>query len=156
MFFDDWFGPLRVAVVGPLAHAALVAPLRASGKRTLSKLNAFDLVVTVALGSTLATALLSKDVALAGPQWAVAKLSLRSPRSSRLVKAEPRLPPHRGRFLDGALRDERVTRDEVLATLRAAGVAAVAPETDDSFNVVRDAPPEAGTPTLKGVVGREG
>ena len=102
------------------AHAALVAPLRASGKRTLSKLNAFDLVVTVALGSTLATALLSKDVALAGPQWAVAKLSLRSPRSSRLVKAEPRLPPHRGRFLDGALRDERVTRDEVLAALRAA------------------------------------
>ncbi|CAA9290022.1 MAG: hypothetical protein AVDCRST_MAG08-4533, partial [uncultured Acetobacteraceae bacterium] len=38
----------------------------------------------------------------------------------------------------------------------AAGVAAVALETDGSFNVVRDAPPEAGTPTLKGVVGREG
>ena len=37
--------------------------LRISGKRTLSRLNAFDLVVTVALGSTLATVLLSKDVA---------------------------------------------------------------------------------------------
>jgi uncharacterized membrane protein YcaP (DUF421 family) len=34
-----------------------------SGKRTLAKMNAFDLVVTVALGSTLATILLSRDVA---------------------------------------------------------------------------------------------
>jgi uncharacterized membrane protein YcaP (DUF421 family) len=39
--------------------------LRVSGKRTLSKLNAFDLVVTVALGSTLATVLLSKGVGCA-------------------------------------------------------------------------------------------
>ena len=65
MFFDDWFGLLRVMVVGVAAYAALVALLRASGKRTLAKLNAFDFVVTVALGSTLATVLLSKDVALA-------------------------------------------------------------------------------------------
>jgi len=33
--------------------------LRVSGKRTLAKLNAFDFVVTVALGSTLATILLN-------------------------------------------------------------------------------------------------
>jgi len=42
-----------------------VAFLRISGKRTLSKMNACDFIVTVALGSTLATVLLSKDVALA-------------------------------------------------------------------------------------------
>jgi uncharacterized membrane protein YcaP (DUF421 family) len=33
----------------------LVAVLRISGKRTRAKMNVFDLVVTVALGSTLAT-----------------------------------------------------------------------------------------------------
>jgi hypothetical protein len=33
----------------------LIAILRVSGKRTLSKLNAFDLVITVARGSTLTT-----------------------------------------------------------------------------------------------------
>jgi uncharacterized membrane protein YcaP (DUF421 family) len=65
MFFDSWTGLGRVLVVGTLAYFALVLTLRVSGKRTLSKLNAFDLVVTVALGSTLATVLLSKDVALA-------------------------------------------------------------------------------------------
>ena len=65
MFFDDWGGLVRVAVVGLLAYIGLVLLLRISGKRTLSKMNAFDLVVTVALGSTLATILLSSAVALA-------------------------------------------------------------------------------------------
>jgi uncharacterized membrane protein YcaP (DUF421 family) len=64
MFFDSWQGLGRVVVVGILAYAALVFVLRLSGNRTLSKLNAFDLVVTVGLGSTLATILLNKDVAL--------------------------------------------------------------------------------------------
>jgi uncharacterized membrane protein YcaP (DUF421 family) len=65
MFFDDWNDLGRVALVGALAYATLVLLLRGSGKRTLSKWNAFDLIVTIALGSTLATVLLSKDVSYA-------------------------------------------------------------------------------------------
>ena len=64
MFFDTWSGLLRIIVVGTLAYAALVVLLRVWGKRTLSRMNAFDFVVTVALGSTLATVLLSRNVAL--------------------------------------------------------------------------------------------
>jgi hypothetical protein len=55
MFFESWSGLGRVLVVGVLAYGALVFVLRVSGKRTLSKMNAFDLIVTVALGSTIAT-----------------------------------------------------------------------------------------------------
>ena len=108
MFFDNWLGVLRVLVVGVVAYAALVLLLRVSGKRTLAKLNAFDLIVTVALGSTLATVVLSKSVALAeglaafillvGMQYLVAWLSVRSPRFSDLVKSEPTLLLHQGRF----------------------------------------------------------
>lgn len=65
MFFDGWNGIARTLVVGMLAYLGLVVMLRLSGKRTLSKLNAFDLVVTVALGSILATILLSREVPLA-------------------------------------------------------------------------------------------
>jgi len=50
MVFQDWGGVLRVLAAGVLGYAALVLVLRISGKRTLSKMNAFDLVVTVALG----------------------------------------------------------------------------------------------------------
>ena len=153
VIFDTWSGLLRVAVVGTAAYATLVLLLRVSGKRTLAKLNAFDLVVTVALGSTLATVLLSESVALAegllafallvGLQYAVAWLSVRSPRFGALVKSEPSLLLHRGRFLDGAMRRQRVTREEVVSALRSSGLArpedaaAVVLETDGSLSVVR-------------------
>jgi uncharacterized membrane protein YcaP (DUF421 family) len=53
MLFQDLQGIVRTLFVGVMAYIALVCFLRISGKRTLAKLNAFDLVVTVALGSTL-------------------------------------------------------------------------------------------------------
>lgn len=152
MFFDQWDGLVRVVVVGTLAYVALVILLRVTGKRTLSKMNAFDFVVTVALGSTLATVLLSSDVALAEGvtaflllillQLTVAWGSARSRRFRHLVKAEPRLLLHDGRLLDRALLDERVAPEEVMAAVRASGaasmedIAAVVLETDGSFSVI--------------------
>ncbi len=153
LFFQSWSGPGRVMIVGVLAYLALVFLLRISGKRTLSKMNAFDFVVTVGLGSTLATILLSKDVALAegltafavliGLQWMIAWLSVRSPTVSRLVKAEPRLLVYQGQLLHGAMRSERVVEVEVLAALRQQGLASLADvdavvlETDGTFTVVQ-------------------
>jgi len=64
VFFESWYGLLRVVVVAPLVYGGLVLIRRVLGKRTLAQLNAFDLVVTVALGSLLATILLSKTVPL--------------------------------------------------------------------------------------------
>jgi uncharacterized membrane protein YcaP (DUF421 family) len=152
MFFDSWTSLVRVVVVGTLAYVALVALLRASGKRTLAKLNAFDLIVTVALGSTLATVLLNQSVALAeglvafmllaGLQYVVAFLSVRSARFDALVKSEPTLLLHRGRFLDRSMRSQRVTREEVVSVLRSSGLAspedaaAVVLETDGSLSVI--------------------
>jgi hypothetical protein len=46
MLFQGWPGLFRTVVVGALAYVTLVLFLRISGKRTLAKLNAFDLVVT--------------------------------------------------------------------------------------------------------------
>ena len=89
-------------MAGTLAYTSLIVLLRISGKRTLSKMDALDLVVTVALGSTLSTALLTKDVALAESllalallcvlQYVVAFLPLRFRKFGSLVKAEPVLP----------------------------------------------------------------
>lgn len=64
MFFSDWSTISRIAVVGTLAYLLLIVVLRIFGKRTLSKMNAFDFVVTIALGSILATILTSKDLTL--------------------------------------------------------------------------------------------
>lgn len=135
MLFDDWMTLGRTALVGTLAYLALVLLLRVSGKRTLSKMNAFDFIVTVALGSTLATVLLSSSVSLARGvlafavlillQFVITWLSARSSTVRRLVKAEPTLLVHKGEFLTGAMKQERVTEEEVRAAMRSQGISAV-------------------------------
>jgi uncharacterized membrane protein YcaP (DUF421 family) len=167
VFFSGWDPVGRVLIVGVLAYAGLVLLLRISGKRTLSKMNAFDLVVTVALGSTLATILLSKETALIegltafalliALQFVVAWSSRRAVWFNGLVKSEPALLLHRGEFLDSALRRERVTRQEVLAAARSSGartlgeVSAVVLETDGSFSVVKRQVEADGGSTLAGL-----
>ncbi len=172
IFFPGWGDLLRPVVVGVLAYAALIVLLRVSGKRTLAKMNAFDLVVTVSLGSVLATILLSKDVALAeglvafatliGLQFVIAWLSVRSRTISGLVKSEPSLLLHRGIMLHDALRRERVTEAEVRAAVRQQGLArleealAVILETDGSFSIVRGGEGDsAGQSALRGIDGIE-
>lgn len=167
-FFSSWTSIVRVLLVGVAAYAGLVVLLRVSGKRTLTKMNAFDLVVTVALGSTLATVLLTKSVALADGltafalliflQFVLTWLSVRSRAVSRLVKSEPALLVYQGQFLPAALRAERITEAEVLAGLRGQGLASIAGagavvlETNGELSVLRAAGPEPQS-ALRGVTG---
>jgi uncharacterized membrane protein YcaP (DUF421 family) len=153
--FDGWSSVLRTVVVGVLAYIALVTLLRVSGKRTLSKLNAFDLVVTVALGSTLASTLLSKQTSLAsgitamlvliGMQFAVTWLSIRSAKVRKAARSEPRLLVWNGHVIDEASRAERITEDEILEAIRSDGhaalrdVHAVVLETDGTLSVIGSA-----------------
>ena len=152
MIFDSWFGLFRVLVVGVSAYAVLVLFLRLSGKRTLAKLNAFDLVVTVALGSTLSSIILSKSVALLEGVLAMALLivlqlvitwlAVHSSRFNRMIKSEPTLLVSGGDFLESAMMQQRVARDDVLAAIRSQGVDDVARvdavilETDGSLSVI--------------------
>lgn len=171
MFFASWMSLLRLLLAGVLTYTALVLVLRVSGKRTLAKMNAFDMVVTVAFGSALSTVILSRDVPilegimaiclLVALQFMIAWLSVRSDRFERLVKTAPTLLFHHGRFLDDALREQRVARSEVLAAVRSEGfaaledVTAVVLETDGTFSVVRGGGKGPAT-ALDGVQGYEG
>lgn len=153
MLFESWLGIARVILVGVIAYIALIAMLRISGPRTLAKLNAFDLVVTVALGSVLATVMLSKSVPLADGlvalallillQFTITWMSVRFEKVSDLIKSEPALVFSNGEFLAAALKAKRLTKDEVLSAIRASGeadpteVAAVILETDGSLSVVK-------------------
>ncbi|HVL77831.1 MAG TPA: YetF domain-containing protein [Sphingomicrobium sp.] len=153
MLFDGPMPLVRVLVISLLAYAWLIFILRVSGKRSLAKLNAFDFIVTVALGSTLAAALLNRQVSfsegalafvmLTGLQYAVTAASVRWDSIRRLVRSKPRLLLDDGRFLDQAMRDERLTRSEVEQAIRNQGigriedVAAVVLETDGSMSVIK-------------------
>ena len=152
IFFDDWNTIGRTVIAAVVGYAGLVLFLRVSGKRTLAQLNAFDWVVTVALGSTLATILLSADVALAegllalallvGLQWIVARLSVAWAPVKKATRAEARMLLEDGDFLEKAMNDERVTHSEVEQAARKQGfgdladIAAIVLETDGSFSVI--------------------
>ncbi len=131
MFFQNWSGIARTVAVGAFAYAMLILFLRISGKRTLAKLNAFDLVVTVALGSTLSAILLQESVALAEGAVALALLilmqfvvtfsSVRSPTFAKWVRSEPALLVRNGAYCEAAMKRERITPDEALSAVRSAG-----------------------------------
>lgn len=153
MFFNGWDPIIRIIVVGVLGYIGLVLILRISGKRTLSKMNAFDFVVTVALGSILATILLSKDVALAegltaflvliGMQYIVAWSSARSRKFSKLIKSNPKLLFYDGELLKDTMKSERILNVEVLQAARSSGLGslheakAIILETDGSISVIQ-------------------
>ncbi len=158
IFFDGWTGLFRVVIVGTCAYVvALLLILRVSGKRTLAKLSAFDFVVTIALGSTLSTLLLSKDVALAEGvtamgllvvlQFAVAWLIARSRRLGTIIKSEPTLVYGNG-FLSRAMRTCRLSERELRQVARGeghadlAGVQAMVLEPDGTISVLSGSVPE--------------
>jgi hypothetical protein len=112
-----------------LADISFVVFLCISRKRTLSKIHAFDLVVTITLGSPLATVLLNKDVALAegvlafalliGLQFVVRWSSVRARWVWLWATGEPLILLYHLEFQAAALRRERVAEDEVRASVRA-------------------------------------
>lgn len=131
MLFQDWSGIVRTIMVSSLAYVTLVLFLRISGKRTLAKLNAFDLVVTVALGSTLSAIILQESIALAEGaaafalliflQFAVTFTSVRSNTFAKAIRSEPTLLARDGVFCSSAMRRERITEDEALSAIRSSG-----------------------------------
>lgn len=151
---SDWSRLLHTVIVGTLAYAGLIVWLRVSGKRTLSKWNAFDFIVTIALGSMLASALLTPDVSfsqamvavglLVSYQFLLTWLSVRSGVVQNLIKARPTLLFFKGDFLEPMLKHERVAEGEVLAAIRLSGkshladIDAVVLETDGSFSVIEN------------------
>lgn len=150
--YDGPEGVWRVVICAIAGYVALVVLLRISGKRTLADMNAFDFVVTVALGSVLATTILNRSVSLAEGlaalvslvvlQGLVAFMAARSRAVRRAVKAEPTLLVRNGELLDGAIRNARLSKAEVFAAIRASGeadladVSAVVLETNGNLSVI--------------------
>ncbi len=152
IWFDTWDDIARVLLVGASAYIALVTVLRVSGKRTLAKLNAFDLVVTVAVGSTLATILLNSDVSfvegvvalalLAALQFVAASMTARLTMGRAVLTSRPTVLMIDGRFDEDVMRRERVSAEEICHAIRSSGhgdvklIGVVILESDGSLSVI--------------------
>lgn len=152
MFLGDYEVILRTVIVGLLAYIALVVIVRFSGKRTLSQLNAFDFIVTVALGSILATIILDQNVSLLQGiaaylilvlmQYVITRLTLISDKFDDLVKSDPKLLYYQDEYLEENLKKERLNKSEIRQAVRASGTAnlenvkAVILESEGSISVI--------------------
>ena len=152
MWFGSWEAIGMTLATSVVAYLFVVVVLRTSGKRTLAKLNAFDFVVTIALGSLLANVAVARSLplteglvalsALVVLQFVVAKTSSRWPFVRRAVTSSPTAVLVAGRLEPEAMRASRITRDEVAAAIRKEGygsleeIEVVVFETDGSFSVI--------------------
>jgi len=152
LLFNSWSDLGRVLVLGVLGYISLVLLLRISGNRTLSKLNAFDFIVTIALGSTFGSFILNKEISLAegvmgfivliGMQHVVSWLTIRSKTIKRIVKSEPSLVYYNQEYLVDSMKRSRIAKAEIEQSVRNQGhatlenVEAVVLETDGSLSII--------------------
>lgn len=132
IFFDNWDSFIRTVIITVLAYFGMVFFLRISGKRTLTKMNAFDFVITVALGSTLAAVCLNKDIALVDGmtcfflliflQFILTWLSVRNKRIKNIITSSPSMLVYNGEILRDVMKRERITIEEIKMAARHQGI----------------------------------
>ena len=152
ILYGGWEELLRIVIVGALAYIAIILLLRAAGKRALAKLSAYDFIVTIALGSMLATSILSPGMTidrailafalLIGLQRLFALLSMRSTAFFQLTNNQPTLVVHRGQFVEANLKRMNLRHGDIEAAVRSKGhasvqdIGSVVLETDGTLSVI--------------------
>jgi uncharacterized membrane protein YcaP (DUF421 family) len=122
----------RVIVATTATYVFVIALMRISGKRTVARMNSFDWILNVAMGSLAASAILTpKDLpvslvgmaAMVGLQWTLTRLTFRFPAFSKWIKEEPVLIVSNGVMDKVAMSSARINEDEVMGAVREAGIA---------------------------------
>lgn len=152
LLFKDWESLWHIAFCATISYITLFIFIRISGKRTLAKLNAFDFVVTVTLGSTLSSMILAKVTIAEGCiallviillQYLLALAAKESPILEKAVNSSPTLLFYNGQFLKDAMDKEVITKEEIYAEIRKYrlehldDVRAVVMELNGEFTVVK-------------------
>ncbi|WP_294281000.1 YetF domain-containing protein [uncultured Chryseobacterium sp.] len=151
VFFENWTHVWHMDLMTFISFMALFILIRISGKRTLAKFNAFDFIVTVALGSVLAYMMLAKItftegllvlLLIIGLQYLFARLSRASDTMDQVLNASPRLLLYKGHYLEDSMKKEAITKNEIFAVIRKEGLAkikyvlAVVIEPDGEISVI--------------------
>lgn len=152
LFFDNIEKLARIVLTAAMVYLMIVAVTKVSGKRSTSQLNNFDWIVTVMIGSLGASTILLKNVpfiegmssilTLYLLQFLVTKYASISPSFSSFILSEPKIVFYQGQFLPDAMRDERLTRQELESVMRSNGIhsldeiEAIVFESDATLNVI--------------------
>lgn len=127
-YWNGWEPIMRILIVGSLTYVGIILLLRISGKRTLSRMNAFDFIITIALGSLFGRILTARSVSvsealsafalLALLQYVLSYLEIRSTLFKKFVNSEPSLLFYNGDFVERNRRKERILKKDLLSVVR--------------------------------------
>ncbi len=126
---------LEKVVRSVVVYLFLLVAFRVAGKRQLSQITAFDLVVLLIISNVVQNAVIGNDNSLGGGLFgatvifllnaAVAWLTFRFKRVERFVEHTPTVLVRNGRILRENLRRERLSLPEFRSALRQQGVVAL-------------------------------
>jgi uncharacterized membrane protein YcaP (DUF421 family) len=136
MWISSWHAIEHTAVIAVTGFIAVVAMVRISGNRTLARMNAFDFIVSVSMGSILGRAILTPAVSLMQlvvgvallltMQALVAALGVRSHRFYALATPPPKTLYEAGTFHVDVMRRAGVGVEEMEAAVRETGLHGIA------------------------------
>jgi uncharacterized membrane protein YcaP (DUF421 family) len=116
-------------------YVFIVFVMRVIGRRELSSMTPFDLVLLIILGDAIQQGLTQDDYSVTGAIIAVATmatmqvltsyLSFRSRRARKVLEGEPIVVIDRGELVEHNLQRERMTADEVAEEMRQQQIASI-------------------------------
>lgn len=155
LFFDHQDNLVRIAISAPAIYFLVILYIRLVGKRATSQMNSFDWIVTVAMGSLVASTIIKEDISIVEGAFAIfmllclqfllTKALVHSPCLRRVVRSTPQLLVYDGQYLYDNMSAERVVKNEILSAIRNRGIQnirevhAVVLETDATFSIIERA-----------------
>lgn len=122
---------MELVIRAVVVYLLLWLVLRAMGKRELSEMTAFELVILVVLGDIVQQGVTQEDMSVTGAALVVCTMALlavgssvisrRSPTLRRVLEGRPSVVLRDGRLIDEILREQRMTADEVHEAARKNG-----------------------------------
>jgi uncharacterized membrane protein YcaP (DUF421 family) len=132
MFFRSWTDVLRVAAMSSACFVLVLIALRLTGQRALSKMSAYDMILTVTLGSIIASVALFRNLTLVDGLTALVTLIImqegirllqsRRKRVHHIVRSVPDVVLWDGKLLQDRLESVNISADEIRAAVRKAGL----------------------------------
>jgi uncharacterized membrane protein YcaP (DUF421 family) len=117
-----------IALRAVFLYTFIVLVMRIIGRRELSSMSPFDLILLIILGDAIQQGLTQDDYSVTGAVIAVSTiatlqvftsyLSLRSEKARKVLEGLPIVLVERGKLVDHNLKRERMTEDEVAEEMR--------------------------------------
>lgn len=114
-----------------IVYSFMLIMFRLLGKRQVGQMTPFDLIVLLMLSNVLQNAMIGPDNSVLGGligatsilavNWVISRIAFDSPRLERAIEGVPTVLVHNGKIVEKNLRQETISREDLMSNLRSQG-----------------------------------